>query len=39
MLVNGVLIAWFVMTAFSVVYVAYDAFIVGNPELTVMKWG
>ncbi len=39
MLIDGVMIAWLVMTAISVVYVFYDAFIVGNPELTVMKWG
>src|SRR3990170_3478481 len=33
-----VLIAWFVLTAFSVAYVAWDAFT-RNPELTVMKYG
>jgi hypothetical protein len=32
------LIAWFVLTAFSVAYVAWDAFT-RNPELTVMKYG
>lgn len=29
---------WFVLTAFSVAYVAWDAFS-RNPELKVMKWG
>lgn len=37
-LIDNVLIAWFGMTAFSVVYVAWDA-VTNNPELTVMKWG
>jgi len=32
------LIAWFVLTGLSVVYVAWDAFT-RNPELTVMKYG
>ena len=32
------LIAWFVLTGVSVVYVAWDAFT-RNPELTVMKYG
>jgi len=32
------LLFWFVLTALSVIYVAYDAFV-NNPELTVMKWG
>ncbi len=32
------LIAWFVLTGLSVVYVAFDAFT-RNPELTVMKYG
>jgi hypothetical protein len=32
------LLVWFVLTALSVAYVAYDAFT-NNPELTVMKWG
>lgn len=30
--------AWFVLTAGSVAYVAWDA-VANNPELTVMKWG
>lgn len=37
-LVDGALIAWFVLTGLSVLYVAWDAFT-NNPELTVMKWG
>lgn len=32
------LAAWFVLTALSVAYVAWDAFT-RNPELKVMKWG
>jgi len=32
------LLAWFVLTAVSVLYVAWDAFR-SNPEMTVMKWG
>lgn len=32
------LIGWFVLTALSVAYVAWDAFT-RNPELRVMKWG
>ena len=32
------LIAWFICTALSVGYVAWDAFT-RNPELKVMKWG
>ncbi|WP_286772152.1 DUF4396 domain-containing protein [Sphingomonas sp. 66-10] len=32
------LVAWFVLTALSVAYVAWDAFT-RNPELKVMKWG
>lgn len=35
---DSVLVAWFVLTALSVVYVAWDAFT-RNPELKVMKWG
>ncbi len=35
---DSVLAAWFILTAVSVVYVAWDAFT-QNPELTVMKWG
>lgn len=37
-LINGVLIAWFILTGLSTVYVAWDAFT-RNPEMTVMKWG
>ena len=36
--VDSVLIGWFVLTAISVAYVAWDAFT-RNPELRVMKWG
>jgi len=35
---DAVLIGWFVLTAISVAYVAWDAFT-RNPELRVMKWG
>lgn len=35
---DTVLVAWFALTAFSVIYVAWDAFT-RNPELKVMKWG
>ncbi len=37
-LINNVLIVWFVLVAFSALYVAWDAFT-NNPEMTVMKWG
>ena len=37
-MIDGALAAWFVLTAISVAYVAYDAFR-NNPELTVMRWG
>lgn len=37
-LVDAVLVVWFVMTALSTAYVAWDAFA-NNPEMTVMKWG
>ena len=36
--VDLILLAWFALTAASVVYVAWDAYR-NNPELTVMKWG
>jgi hypothetical protein len=36
--IDVVLLAWFTLTAFSVIYVAYDA-IKNNPEMKVMKWG
>lgn len=35
---DPLLIAWFAMTAISVVYVAWDAFT-RKPEFKVMKWG
>lgn len=35
---DPLLIAWFVLTALSVAYVAWDAFT-RNPELKIMKWG
>jgi hypothetical protein len=35
---DTVLLAWFALTALSVIYVAWDAFT-RNPELKVMKWG
>lgn len=37
-IIDTVLIVWFVLTALSVVYVAWDAFH-NNPELKVMRWG
>lgn len=37
-LIDTVLIIWFILAAFSVLYVAYDAFT-NNPELRVMRWG
>lgn len=36
--IDAILLVWFALTAFSVIYVAYDAFT-KNPEMTVMKWG
>ncbi|HKR58436.1 MAG TPA: DUF4396 domain-containing protein [Pyrinomonadaceae bacterium] len=36
--IDVVLLVWFTLTAFSVIYVAYDA-ITNNPEMKVMKWG
>jgi manganese oxidase len=30
---------WFALAALSTAYVAYDNFVAGNPEETVMKWG
>ena len=36
--IDNILVIWFVLTALSVVYVAWDA-LTNNPELTVMKWG
>lgn len=36
--VDVILVAWFSLTALSVIYVVWDAFT-NNPELTVMKWG
>lgn len=35
---DNVLIGWFLLTALSVAYVAWDAFR-RNPEMKVMKWG
>jgi hypothetical protein len=36
--IDAALIIWFILTAFSVAYVAWDAFT-RNPELTIMKYG
>ena len=36
--IDVILLVWFTLTAFSVIYVAYDA-ITNNPEMKVMKWG
>ena len=35
---DSILVGWFVLTALSVAYVAWDAFA-RNPELKVMRWG
>ena len=37
-IIDAALVIWFVLTALSVTYVAYDAFR-RTPEMTVMKWG
>ena len=37
--IDAVLLGWFAVTAASVAYVVYDAFVRGNPDVTVMKWG
>jgi manganese oxidase len=37
--IDAVLLGWFALTAVSVAYVAWDAFVRGNPDVTVMKWG
>ncbi len=36
--IDVLLIGWFILTALSLMYVAWDAFT-NNPEMTVMKWG
>ena len=36
--IDVVLIGWFVLTAISVIYVAWDNFARGNPENVVIKW-
>ena len=36
--IDIILLGWFVLTALSVLYVAWDA-STNNPEMTVMKWG
>ena len=36
--IDAILFVWFVLTALSVIYVAWDTFT-NNPEMTVMKWG
>lgn len=36
--IDAVLVAWFILSGLSTIYVAWDA-IKNNPELTVMKWG
>ena len=36
--IDGALYVWFILTAISVVYVAWDAYH-NNPELKVMRWG
>ncbi len=35
---DPLLVAWFVLTALSIAYVAWDSFT-RNPELKIMKWG
>jgi hypothetical protein len=37
--IDGVLLGWFLLTAVSVACVGYDAFVRGNPDVAVMKWG
>ncbi len=37
-IIDTALVVWFILTALSVVYVAYDAYR-NNPELKVMRWG
>lgn len=37
-MIDRSLVVWFVLTAVSVLYVAWDVFR-GNPEMGVMKWG
>ncbi len=37
-IIDAALIIWFILTALSVLYVAYDSFT-NNPELKVMRWG
>jgi hypothetical protein len=37
--IDGVLLGWIVLTAASVAYVGWDAFVRGNPDVAVMKWG
>lgn len=36
--IDLVLVIWFILTAISVAYVAWDAFT-NNPELKIMRWG
>jgi hypothetical protein len=36
--IDAILLVWFVLTALSLIYVAWDA-VTNNPEMTVMKWG
>lgn len=36
--IDVILLVWFTLTAFSVIYVAYDAFT-NNPEMKVMRLG
>jgi hypothetical protein len=36
---EGLLWTWFALAALSTGYVAWDNFVTGNPEETVMKWG
>jgi len=36
--VDQALVVWFILTAFSFIYVAWDAYH-NNPELKVMRWG
>src|SRR5688572_20621147 len=37
--IDVVLLGWFAVTLVSVAYVVYDAFVRGNPDVAVMKWG
>ncbi len=37
--IDALLYVWFVLAGLSTAYVAWDNFVMKNPEETVMKWG